>query len=540
MTITDHDTSTLPPAAGLDEQLEWCLGLLRAGLDGLLELGDRSDLLALGPDRLIGVLRGFEAHRSALAAVDAVLIEAADVEAIPERVAAPNLRAALAKILKITPATAGARIRLAEQTRPRQELSGGPLQPSRPVLAAAVRAGTISGDQALVISRAVDKLATNTAVSSDDVALAEQTLVHYSASLTPAELVQAARVIDDCLLPDGSLPNEQTTRARRGLHIGDEQRDGTHPITGHLTRELAAKLRTVLSPLARPRPSTTDGPDPRTADQRQHDALEDATDRLLASDTLPFTGGARTTLNITITLEQLRAAITGGEAPSLANGDQVDRSFGPFVGRFLPRTAATTSLGVRLSTRELLAVAEQALIVPVFLNNTGGIVSYGRVRRCASPGQIKALIARDKGCSFPGCDIPPEWCQVHHITEWWREGHTDINNLTLVCGYHHREFQQRGWQSRITEHGIPIWIPPDWIDPERRPHTNTRITGLNPALPPADGNDINPAPARSGNPAAGAPPPARASSRDPGPGGLTPTDPEILDSLDDLTMSRVK
>ena len=29
-----------------------------------------------------------------------------------------------------------------------------------------------------------------------------------------------------------------------------------------------------------------------------------------------------------------------------------------------------------------------------------------------------ALIARDGGCSFPGCTHPPSWCDRHHILDW--------------------------------------------------------------------------------------------------------------------------
>jgi hypothetical protein len=38
----------------------------------------------------------------------------------------------------------------------------------------------------------------------------------------------------------------------------------------------------------------------------------------------------------------------------------------------------------------------------VVLTDTGGIACFGRARRLASPGQRKALFARDRGCTFPG------------------------------------------------------------------------------------------------------------------------------------------
>jgi hypothetical protein len=43
--------------------------------------------------------------------------------------------------------------------------------------------------------------------------------------------------------------------------------------------------------------------------------------------------------------------------------------------------------------------------------------------------------------------------------------------MTLVCGFHHREHQKMGWECQI-KNGIPEWLPPWWIDPERTPQHN--------------------------------------------------------------------
>ena len=55
---------------------------------------------------------------------------------------------------------------------------------------------------------------------------------------------------------------------------------------------------------------------------------------------------------------------------------------------------------------------------------------------------------------------------------WIDGGPTDLDNLTLVCGFHHREFAKRGWACRITD-GVPHWIPPAWLDPQQTPRRNT-------------------------------------------------------------------
>jgi hypothetical protein len=102
----------------------------------------------------------------------------------------------------------------------------------------------------------------------------------------------------------------------------------------------------------------------------------------------------------------------------------------------------------------------------------------GRKRRIASRAQTLVLIAREGGCSFPGCTHPPEWCDRHHIVDWILGGKTDLNNLTLLCRYHHTHFAQKGWTCRINTDGLPQWIPPKWVDQQQRPQLNARIRRL--------------------------------------------------------------
>ena len=130
-----------------------------------------------------------------------------------------------------------------------------------------------------------------------------------------------------------------------------------------------------------------------------------------------------------------------------------------------------TSQGIPLTIETALRMADQASITIVLLNSSGGILSYGQTRRLASCAQRQALAARDRGCSFPGCTRPPSWCQAHHIISWLDGGPTDLDNLVLVCAYHHREFERRGWRVIMTDK-VPEWIPPPWLDPEQRPRRN--------------------------------------------------------------------
>ena len=189
-----------------------------------------------------------------------------------------------------------------------------------------------------------------------------------------------------------------------------------------------------------------------------HDALEDLCDRLLRSGTLPDAGGVPTTLLVTIRSTDL-----------------------------IHRTGhAVTSDGTQISTQELLRLADQAAILPTLLTDTGAVLSQGRTRRIATPSQTAALIVRDGGCTFPGCDRAPSWCERHHIRAWDVGGPTDLDNLTLLCRYHHHNFAERGWQCRLNPDRLPEWIPPRWVDPERRPQLHHRLLANRIALDAPD------------------------------------------------------
>ena len=83
------------------------------------------------------------------------------------------------------------------------------------------------------------------------------------------------------------------------------------------------------------------------------------------------------------------------------------------------------------------------------------------------------MAARDGGCSLPGCTVPAAWCEAHHIREYTREhGPTSTDNGTLLCGYHHRHFQQLGY-TRTVINGIPHWTLPTWMDHTQTPTRNT-------------------------------------------------------------------
>jgi hypothetical protein len=57
----------------------------------------------------------------------------------------------------------------------------------------------------------------------------------------------------------------------------------------------------------------------------------------------------------------------------------------------------------------------------------------------------RALHARDAGCVFPGCDLPPEWTDTHLLRCWPNGGRAVLANLILLCRHHHRLVHEGGW-----------------------------------------------------------------------------------------------
>ena len=116
---------------------------------------------------------------------------------------------------------------------------------------------------------------------------------------------------------------------------------------------------------------------------------------------------------------------------------------------------------VDATTLELLAC--NATIRAALLAPNGAVLDLGRSQRLATPAQKTALLARDGGCVIPGCTVPGDACDAHHVQWWTRGGPTDLDNLALVCGRHHAEVHQETWQIQI--HDAVPWVrPPRWID----------------------------------------------------------------------------
>lgn len=136
---------------------------------------------------------------------------------------------------------------------------------------------------------------------------------------------------------------------------------------------------------------------------------------------------------------------------------------------------ATTGSGDRFPMGD---VARRGLDGTVFfhlMDEKARTVEICTEQRFANKKQTAIVTARDRGCVFPGCDAPAGWCDVNHVVPHALGGKTDINNMCLLCSFHHHLMDRSDWEVFMLGDGRPAWRPPESIDPARTPILHSRF-----------------------------------------------------------------
>ncbi|MEV4716742.1 DUF222 domain-containing protein [Micromonospora noduli] len=319
------------------------------------------------------------------------------------------------------------------------------LDTGNPGIRQALADGAISQDQARVITDTVDTVSRSADAETADKAVG--VLVGWAAQFDPTHLRKLGTRILDHVAPDiadaaaQAALDAEARRVTRDRHLTlSEQTDGRLRLTGTLDTETAGLLRAAIDPLTAP-----SGPDDtRSPGQRRHDALADICRLALRTGELPDSGGDSAQIVITTTYDALTRQLSSG----------------------------TLDTGLSLTPETVRRLACDATILPTVLGGTGQILDVGRQRRLITGPLRRALVLRDRGCAFPGCDRPPRWCHAHHIHHWADGGPTSLSNAVLLCGHHHRHVHQTDWLVRLGDDGHPEFIPPAWLDPEQLPRRN--------------------------------------------------------------------
>ena len=89
------------------------------------------------------------------------------------------------------------------------------------------------------------------------------------------------------------------------------------------------------------------------------------------------------------------------------------------------------------------------------------VLDYGRKIRTVPTPLWRAVLARDGGCRHPGCDRPGSYCDAHHIRWWRKHGETKLDNLLMLCSYHHHLIHRQNWQITLQPNGDVHFTTPD-------------------------------------------------------------------------------
>ena len=347
----------------------------------------------------------------------------------------------LRDVLRISRAEANRRIAHAHAVTDVALVSGGVVEAPLPRTAVAMRAGELGPEHLEVIAKTLGGLPAS--VTTEERRWAEDVLVQAAASMDARTLTRVGRELRARLDQDGQPPADaELAHPRNELHVVTRA-NGRSVGRFSLDREASALLHALLAPLARPRPRSEEGADPRSAPERNGDALAEILQLAAGGHGLSPGAGERPHLLVTVPLSTLRDGLGG----ALLDG------------------AATVDAA---SARRL---ACDSKVVPVVLGATSEPLDIGRISHTVPAAIRRALILRDGGCAFPGCDRPHRWCQAHHITHWADGGATELDNLVLLCGHHHRLLHHSEWECVLTD-GRPEFVPPRYVDPRRRPRRN--------------------------------------------------------------------
>jgi hypothetical protein len=276
---------------------------------------------------------------------------------------------------------------------------------------AAWRCGQLSSDQAQQLFDISHQL-------PDRYQAAEQVLIDISGE-TPDETRQTLDYWKNTVDPTGVELELVNQMERRSFELST-QSNGM--ITGRfmLTGLAGETLKTAIGALLPP-PAATDT---RTATQRRHDALQDLATSFLETTNTTTSGGEKPHLNIHVDLDALKAE---------------------------PGGLHETTNGTVLTVETIRQIACDCSLTRIVFGPDSEIIDLGRKTRSTPPPMRRAVVARDRHCTWGGCRRPAAWCDVHHITHWADGGQTVLGNLTLLCRYHHTLTHQQDAENRLEQ-----------------------------------------------------------------------------------------
>jgi hypothetical protein len=272
-------------------------------------------------------------------------------------------------------------------------------------------------------------------LDGEDRVRVEEELVEAAGNCSVLELGRLARRLLAEVDQASAMEAVERRYARRSAKLV-EKPDGMSDLYARLSGVEAELAHTTIHAFRRP-----DAPgEHRSPEQATADALIDIFNAALRSREAPTQHGERPHITVTIPHENLETGTGVGETM--------------FTGS-IPAT-------------EVLRLARDAKLRWVTVDARGVPVKVSEGRAVVRSAIWQALLVRDRGCRWPGCDSPPSWCDVAHAEVPDRDGGPLVlSNAALLCRRHHRLVDLEKWTMRIRGPDV-IFDPPDGSRQERR------------------------------------------------------------------------
>jgi Domain of unknown function (DUF222)/HNH endonuclease len=304
-----------------------------------------------------------------------------------------------------------------------------------PVTAGAWRDGVLSTGQVEAIASNLD------AETLDLFAEHEAALVPTLVDLPVRDVATAMRAWSDCATAHRDPKPEPPHRLHLSLTLAGRWR-----LDANLGAEAGELLATALRVAQAP---DADGGPARSAATRRADALGDVCRFFLDHQRTRRAGRHRPHINLVLDIERFRAL--SGTGTTTVDGTVLDRT----------------------TVERLLC---DAALHRVLTRGRSAILDYGTATRTIPAPLFNALVVRDHGCRFPGCDRPAAWCEGHHVRPWLFGGPTRLSNLVLLCSRHHHLLHKAGWHAKLLPDGTLEVTDPLGRVRRTKPHDPSRAS----------------------------------------------------------------
>jgi hypothetical protein len=293
------------------------------------------------------------------------------------------------------------------------------------------------------------------AVGVEQVQEYEDILLPAAEALDPGRMRRATEATRLRIDPDGVLADANHDHVQRWLDC-DQTYGGVFILNGQFDAESGALLKTAIDALSH---GLSSG-DYRLPSQRRADAIVEMAATQLRCGEHRDVHGQRPHLSLTVSADTLRTDTRAADAVSedtlrvvaIAQPAELG-GVGPIHPEIARRIACD-------AVRTVVTVAPTPDDSSWILGTPAVPLSVGRATRTIPSSIRTALVLRDQGCRFPGCDRPPAWTDGHHIIHWADGGPTELDNLVSLCRSHHRQVHEEGWRIHIADGSAVVEPPP--------------------------------------------------------------------------------